>query len=211
MVNSNDVREYIRIKEYILSGNPVYSNNPNIQEIKEFQKYFTSHYRVRCNNTLFYQIFEELRLQTNLNTPAQAFSIAIERLADDRNRNRIDFSFASKMISTIYDDMPIWDSFIARKLVIPEAPTAWPRNKRLEYTKLAYKNLCNFYSLLYQHGEVWNALIALFNNDVGNIPNINIVSDYRKIDFVLWSDEKGKTDPASITNIDSLICDILRS
>ncbi len=208
MVNASDVEEYIRIKEYIIEGKPVYSANHNNREIASFQKDFSYHYRVRCSKDVFYRVFEEMRLQTNALTGTQAFSTAIERLADSRNRNRIEFSFASKMISTLYDDMPIWDSFISRKLLIPEAPNSWPNNKRIEYTKQAYKRLCDFYLRLQEHTEIWSALIADFDK-VGTIPNIDLVSDYRKIDFVLWSDEKIKNEASITSDIDMLIHDIL--
>lgn len=209
MVNANDVKEYIQIKEHIIDGKPVYSNVRNDREITNFQKDFSSHYSVRCKKDLFYQVFEDVRLKINNLTGPQAFSVVIDRLADPRNRNRIEFSFASKMISTIYDNMPIWDSLIARKLMISEAPNAWPFIKRVEYTKQAYKRLCDFYLRLRQHADIWGELIDIFDNDVGIIPNINIVSDYRKIDFVFWSDEKLKSNVDSVSEIDMLIHDLL--
>ena len=61
----------------------------------------------------------------------EAFSEALKMLADESNHHRIEFSFSSKMISTLYDDMPIWDSLISQKVLIPAPPSDWTNDKKI--------------------------------------------------------------------------------
>ena len=81
--------------------------------------------------------------------------------------------------------------------------------KKYSYTKYAYIQLISFYKRLLNHANTRNTLINSFNNSVTN-PVFQSISDYRKIDFVLWSDEKCKTGlNIDVSEIDVLIQPIL--
>ena len=75
--------------------------------------------------------------------------------------------------------------------------------------------LIEFYSRLEQRTDIWNALIQMFDEKTASFEdedgNRLIVNEYKKIDFVLWSDEnyKMRNEIIEDTEIDTLIKPLL--
>ena len=73
IINTNDVKNYIKIRDYILKGKPVYSKDSNDPDIITFQKTFTRFYSVRCKNDWFYKVFEEIRMKKRIHERPRSF------------------------------------------------------------------------------------------------------------------------------------------
>ena len=213
-IDVRDVRNYCKIRAHMEANIPVFSEETGHSDIADFQRLFTGFYRIRCNHDLFYRVFEETRNMRPENG-FDAFSAVLEKLTDGQNKNRVEFSFSSKLVSSLYDDMPIWDSLISRKTLILASPSNWSKNSRILYTKSAYMKLIEFYSRLEQRTDIWNALIQMFDEKTASFEdedgNRLIVNEYKKIDFVLWSDEnyKMRNEIIEDTEIDTLIKPLL--
>ena len=79
---------------------------------ESFQTKFNDFYRVRRNQEfrkIFYEIFENSRYNQNIN-----FEIVLTLIKN--KTNRIEASFASKLIVTINPNLPVLDKFVLRNV-----------------------------------------------------------------------------------------------
>ncbi len=101
----------------------------------------------------------------------------------NKNRDKkLHFSFASKLLHTINDVKPIYDSMIAQFYFLPEIKSEWSKEKKKETFEKNY----NFIEIEYERiitNNLMNEVFIKFNDKIENSSNI---SNVKKIDFILW-------------------------
>lgn len=104
LVRALGLEKYVYIRENY--------NKCNVSENEEFQKTFNAFYRVRRDEKWrkkFYKYFEKVK-----NNPNIEFTTIVKDLLLETGN--IEASFASKLLSTINPNMPIWDQYVLKNL-----------------------------------------------------------------------------------------------
>ena len=153
----------------------------NVATDKEFQAVFREFYQMRRFYSddfarRYFQFMEDLK-----NAHRITFAMAMERIKHIQGTYEI--SFSSKMVHTIDPRHPIWDSVVAGGHFKMRAPALSSKNREQEccdrYNEYAHK--FNAY-MASQEGQ---NLIRLFDEAFPG----SVISDVKKIDFILWQDK----------------------
>lgn len=167
-----------------------YKKTLDINEInsKQYQKNFTSYYRVRRDYLWlkkFYNFLDDNKYNIDITfkdilneISSWDHSIKRSKTNPDGVGKTIEASFASKLLATINPNYPIWDSRVVRALNI-----TLEGNDKIESYVNAYDELCKSINN-YINSENGKLAIELFDRQ---FPNYKWVSDYKKIDFYLWN------------------------
>ena len=155
---------------------------------RNYQKNFTNYYRVRrdtCWLKKFYKYLDDNKDNTSI-----TFEDILKKLSSWEHKIKkskknpdgigttIEASFASKLLSTINPNYPIWDSQVVRALNI----TLEDDNKINAYVK-AYRELTEEIKKFIDSDDGRKA-IQLFDKQ---FPNYTWINNYKKIDFYLWN------------------------
>ena len=153
-----------------------------------YQKNFTNYYRVRRDSSWLKKFYDFL--EKNKDNTSITFEEILKELSSWEHKIKqskknpdgigttIEASFASKLLSTINPNYPIWDSQVVRALNI----TLEDDNKINAYVK-AYGELTEGIKKFIDSDDGKKA-IQLFDKQ---FPNYTWISNYKKIDFYLWN------------------------
>lgn len=155
-----------------------FASSKDISKDILFQKRFTYFYRLRrSHNWLdkYYQTFEQTRYRKDI-----TFEEIISTIAEF-SENRIEISFASKMLSTINPDLPIWDKYIRDNLDLPQIP---PTNTpdRFEQAVRAYDALVEKMNYLLSTEKVQKELSEFDRL----FPAYSDFAPMKKLDYLIW-------------------------
>ncbi len=128
-------------------------------------------------------------LEKNRNAKQFDFKIILKNLFEFPNikgQNTLQFSFTTKMFNMINNEIPIYDSEVAKMFGFSR-----PYNK--EFDKKLNKYLSQFERILNGYNEIQekgllNETLEMFNNKFKN----NNLFEIKKIDFIFWSAGKIK-------------------
>lgn len=151
---------------------------------EEFQRSFNGYYKIRRDSEwrkVFYQLFADIVTIEDKNNIK--FDDILRKLY--RKLNKIEFSFASKMLATVNPNKPIWDSQVRDFLGIKTNINS------VEIAISVYNELEKAYG---DYLKTQNARdnIKLFKN---TIPEYDWISDTKIIDFMIWAkamEKRGK-------------------
>ena len=151
-------------------------NKVDVSQDKDFQREFNGFYIVRRNaewRKIYYDLFESIRRKEA--TFSKIITFLFERTGN------IEASFSSKMLATMYPDMPIWDRYVVQNLNLKL--TGKTKQETLKNAVELYSDIEKWYQefLLTEDAKI---CIALFNS---TLPNYSWLSDVKKVDFFLWS------------------------
>lgn len=144
---------------------------------ERFQRLYNRFYVIRRNadwRAAYYGLFEETKREGDPD-----FERVIRAL-HERTGN-IEASFASKMISTLDPDMPIWDSIVLRRLGLRPMSSSDPE-ARLADAVAVYGEIRAWYEGYLPTADAARN-IRLFD---GLVPAYTWLSPTKKIDFLLW-------------------------
>ena len=147
----------------------------NVETNRSFQKDFNGFYRVRRNPEWqkgYYAIMEKGKTQT------LSFEQALYGIYN--LTGRVEASFASKMIHTLNNDMPIWDKFVVQNLGL-KMPIC-QGEKKIQESIFLYQKIINWYEKVLSTVEI-NKKIEEFDEI---FPEYKWFSKTKKIDFLLW-------------------------
>lgn len=166
--------DYIRIIRYVDNNE---FDNPS------FRKLFNSYFKVSQQNNKWYNRYYELMSEQRKKN--RNIGEIIEEL--HKISNRIDVSFASKLIAIIDRDNPIWDKYVLRNLGLDKDWKAYknkPYEERKNKAVKIYSQIKDYYTDFLNTDE-GNAVINQFKNALSEYKNK--ISDVKIIDFILWS------------------------
>ena len=174
---NTDIEPYLKLKKLYENG------NIDTEFANEYNRYYRLH-AARLSEPFCKKYFE-LLYSCYANKRISIFEI-MEKLAEiECNENgdkKLHFSFASKLVHTVDNSKPIYDSMIAQFYFFPEIKYNWIAEKKIEEYKKAY----NF--LIYEYERVQNE--KLIDKTVHKLmvkyPNINHVNPVKIIDWIIW-------------------------
>ena len=153
-----------------------------------FQKTYDRFYQIRRKDGWRAQYFKYM-YECFGNCPS--FEDALNKLSSFKgDKSRVEPSFTSKLLHTLNDNLPIWDSivtdFLERENVIVK-----PKRGDKDYEQ----NCVNTYETLikWYKGDEAKAYAAYFDTLFPGEP----ISDTKKIDFILWAQGVKNEDPCS--------------
>lgn len=146
----------------------------DVSKDEEFQRLFNGFYRVRQRDEKFYQTYYQfMEKHKKFGT---TFEKTLKHLHTELNR--IEDSFASKLLATIHPDMPIWDELVLDNLKLKKSQQN--SKNRFEDAILLYTQIHNWYRD-YVKSPAGKQIIRLFDE---TYPGSGI-SDVKKVNFVL--------------------------
>lgn len=150
--------------------------NTNVATDRYFQRTFNGFYRIwngKKWQKIYYEHFE------NIKNSNPSFSSIITHLYE--NLGRIEPSFSSKMLATIFPDKPIYDKFVCDNLNFKLRGNT--KIERLRNAIVLYGEIENWYTefLKTQTAKAWIQEIDRI------LPNYKWMSDVKKIDNILWA------------------------
>ena len=145
-----------------------------------FQKTYDRFYQIRRNaewrRQYFKWMYEHYKPQ-----PCPSFEETLKVLKRfDKNKSRVEASFASKLLHTLDDNQPIWDRIVTTRLMQMKEIDKLPPRSSSDYQYCCVKR--------YETMKQWFAsekakeYVDCFNSVFPNEP----ISDIKKVDFVLW-------------------------
>ncbi len=155
-------------------------NDKNINPTSsKFTKKFNAFYRVRRNEEwqkTYYNYFEKNRYNKNI-----TFEEILRYLY--KNTGNIEASFASKMLSTINPNMPIWDQYVLKNLNIKVDNI--DKDERVEKTILAYQEIIDDVNERLKDKEIKKSIDEFRNF----FPELEF-SDTKILDFMMWNNRE---------------------
>lgn len=143
----------------------------------DFQRKFTYFYKVRRSKEEFLEkYYEYMESCKNKNI---SYEEVLKKLYTFQNK--VEKSFASKLLHTINPDMPIWDSIVLKNLGLEMPTNITNINEKMTMSCNLYENIIKWYKekLFSEDGR---QTIGIF--DI-TYPNSGI-SNTKKLDFILW-------------------------
>jgi len=157
----------------------------NIKENYLFQFVFRNFYRLDNAGltdefkTTYFELLEYYRNQSNIDSEEVLVKLYVKK--NHKGQPTLQFSFVTKLLNTINDSIPIYDSQVS-KLFSMSRPTykdlAQSIDTYLDYLEtiqVAYNKIIN--------DNLLPESIALFNTKFKD----NNLSEIKKIDFIFWS------------------------
>ncbi len=127
-------------------------------------------------------------LQENKGNPSPDFRSIIKQLYEIKNikeKESLQVSFTSKLIHTLQHNFPIYDSKVARLMKFPYLPSSLYIEDRISGYLEQITELKKLYACIKKH--IGENLFTEFDNKFKTV-----ISDEKKIDFILWSAGKLK-------------------
>ena len=146
-------------------------------ENPEFQRKYDAFYRLRRNEAWrkeYFQLMDTYKKRGNT-----SFGEILLRLY--QKTNQIEASFSSKMLATINDNMPIWDSKVLGVMKMKVAGTK--TEIRFSNSVLLYDQICSWYREFLKTDNA-KEMIRRFDAE---FPEFQSMSATQKIDFILWA------------------------
>lgn len=149
-----------------------------------FQKKFVSFYKLRGLDKdklrKFFMFFDKCK--------KNKWDLSYDKILDELKKitERVEASFASKMLATLDDSKPILDQFVLKYLGL-EIEGSSP-DDRLQSVKKIYKEIDDWYGKFLKSSE-GKSCVRFFNE---KFPDYKSISDVKKIDCFLW--RLGKED-----------------
>lgn len=145
---------------------------------RDFQKSFNGFFRMGRRTGSYYADY--YRYLQEHKTTGITFAEVLTFLY--QRHNRLEMSFASKMVAMVDPTFPIWDSVVTKGHFRIVAPYANVKN-RLQKGIEKYEQYCRCYELYMQTADA-KAKIMEFEK---HFPATDI-SDVKKLDFMLWQE-----------------------
>ena len=143
----------------------------------DFQKKYIAFYRVRRNELWRKKYFTLMTDYRKRGDPS--FGEILLRLL--QKTGQIEASFASKMLATLDEDMPIWDHNVLKALNLKL--TGKTPELKMSNAVVLYDRICRWY-MAFMKTENAKNLIERFDFE---FPEFRTISSTKKIDFILWA------------------------
>ena len=169
------IAKALNLDEYTYIMNRI--RRTDLSHDRDFQRIYDHFYKVRRNEPWresYFDYFEKMK-----DAPDLTFEKVLDALF--LMTGNIEASFSSKLIATLFPDMPIWDQYVLKNLGL-KMPTG-SRSTQLRAAKRLYQEICQWYEE-YLPTENATACVQAFDK---MLPHYTHISKVKKIDFVLWS------------------------
>lgn len=165
----NGLVKYIDIMELL--------HKTDVSKNKEFQKLYNHFYRMRQRKPEFYHIYFDFMEKNKSNATSLTFKDVFFYI--QKETNRCEASFSSKLLATLNPDKPVWDMFVLENLGAKKIHAS-AKNREQKIIE-AYQQICQWYHDFLGCEEA-SLIIQIFDE---LFPSVNI-TDIKKIDLFLW-------------------------
>lgn len=176
LVSAYELDDYIKIMEKISAK----------KYDKEFRKEFNGYYRIRQKSKQWYNCYYSLLEEQSEKN--RSFREILEILYDKGGENKVEASFASKLLASVDPEKAIWDSKVLKNI--------------------GFYNEWNNYELY--HGTERIELADRIYNNINSIYNDYLLSKYGK-EIIRKFDEMLPSYKEKITNIKKIDCIIWKN
>lgn len=176
------------VAEYDLSiiekGLPKYRNimsmfkRLDVSKDADFIRTYSGFYRIRRNDLWRKPYFEFMEQGKTKNV---SFSDVINFIY--RKTGRVEASFSSKLLATLYPDFPIWDQFVLKNLNLGLNTYYSNKQEQVNDSIRLYMRIVRWYENFVDSDE-GKKLIGTFDS---SFPNYSWLTPTKKVDFMLWS------------------------
>ncbi|MDD3608083.1 MAG: hypothetical protein PHQ20_04850 [Candidatus Moranbacteria bacterium] len=154
----------------------------NIKNNKVFQFVFRSYYRLDSAGLSEGIKNEYFDLMAQQVTNLKKILLELYKIKTLRNKNTVQFSFATKLLHTIDENNPIWDTEVVRVMKIKISGLGY--KEKIESCYESYEKLKQrFEDLLVDKRS--KKVIFQFRNKFK--VNKNQISDVKVLDFIIWT------------------------
>ena len=148
-----------------------------------FQFVFRSYYRLDSAGLSDRQKIKYFELLASHKNHLKIILNDLYKLKDLQNKNKVQFSFATKLLHTLDNNEPIFDAEVSR--VFPKSKPEGKRKKKIESCPIKYGILKDTYSSLLQDERIKKIILEF--RSTFNVRNKNKMSDVKVLDFIIWS------------------------
>jgi len=160
-----------------------------VSQNKQFQEIYIDFYEMQrfCSDEFIVTYFNFLEKSKN-SDPKPTFINTLRYFYNNpQNHGKLEFSFVSKLLATLDDKLPVWDSnvFICFGL---KNPGNWkPTERRIEEALEIYNDLKKWYEIFLESEKScnWEGYFDEIHLD-SNITTTRKITSVKKIDFILW-------------------------
>ena len=150
-------------------------NAVDVSNDRDFQKLFNGFYKMRQRKEDYYKAYFKY-LEENKNSPVKYADVLMHFYT---KFNRVEASFASKLVATIDSSKPIIDKYVLKNLDM-KLPYAYDSSRISKI--IAIYSTVEMKMLELCQSPVGQETIALFDL---KFPQ-NTISSMKKLDFILW-------------------------
>lgn len=171
-------------------------------EFKEKFKKFYGMKRCKFSDEFYNKYFEYLdkyRKKNNPNYKKIEFSEVIHDIWKTKTSNRVEASFSSKLLASINNEKPVWDSNVFSWMKMTRPASIKDKNKQIEKTISKYKDLEDeIYAEFFDTNKIDKAdkCIHIFDETFYEMfkekSDLKYITPMKKIDLILWSLGKKK-------------------
>ncbi|KAF2518847.1 hypothetical protein E0W68_06215 [Flavobacterium salilacus subsp. salilacus] len=185
IINNIDIESisvYSFIKERFISS--------NIIDDYIFQFVYKSYYRIENAGLTpdfkkrYFEILKEL--QNTKNFEIEKTISDLYRIKNRKNQFSVQFSFTTKLLNTINENLPIYDSEVAKVFSFSQ-PYSRPYNQKIEIYLNQYSQINDAYKRIIEENLLYN-VVKKFDSKFTN----NNIGAIKKLDFIFWSTGKIK-------------------
>lgn len=166
----------------------------NVSESTSFQLKFNSFYRLNGAaltqefKSAYYNILEENRnIKDFEDFQVKEILLDLFKYENYKGNKCLQFSFTTKLIHTINNDLPIYDSMIKSIFGFKGPHYYSSTNERINIYLNQYKDIKDTYKQIIE-SKLLNEIFLLFNNKFANYS----LSKVKTLDFIFWT--AGKLD-----------------
>jgi hypothetical protein len=172
-----EVGEGLKKYQYIMSR----VQDTDVSSDLNFQKVFRNFYQMRRFYSEYFARHYFILMEQLKNTGENiTFEMVMERMK--HIQGTYEMSFSSKLLHTLNQLHPIWDSVVTNQHFAIKAPYASCKDREQACCRRYAEYEDRFYE--YMTSDVGRIIIEQFDEQFPN----NGISDVKKIDFVLWQD-----------------------
>lgn len=173
-ISSESASVYLWLKDEYSKG--------NIKNNSVFRFVFRSYYGLDSAGLSDKQKTEYFALMANGETDLETILNELYKWPTLRNKNSIQFSFATKLIHTIDTSKPIFDTEVSA--VIHKAVTGNSKETKIESAKNIYAYLENLYLMLVENPKIKEVMKESRSKFSAGTKKI---TDEKVLDFLVWS------------------------
>ena len=166
-----------KLRQYRYLLNNIHQVDVSINE--EFQKVYCDFFQLRIEKKFHAGYFGYMNKHKR--NEKLSFEKVLRQIYD--MTERVEASFASKLLSMVNPEMPVLDSHVLKKLCIEPIRYSADKEKRIQRSIVAYTAICMWYADNTESDEV-KKWINLFNKHYPE--DKDRITDVKKIDLILW-------------------------
>jgi hypothetical protein len=153
--------------------------NVNITMDTDFQRIFNGFYKVIFRPKMFYKDYYSFMEKHKNDNPS--FSDTLYYFFN--LYDKLEASFSSKLLHTIYQKLPIWDKYVLEYFELKAPSRDMEKKERVKQANNVYEEIKTKYVEL-QNNEEGKMMIKLFDE---YFPKNRDINEIKKIDFIIWS------------------------